>query len=107
MNTDLTQAFRHRLKTRNLFRTYTVQVDFEAIESEELIPSQIAIQMARPEDVNKDIIDWSKQYIWSFSMDELKLGDEIEFQNLRFKIVELHNASLYGYWKGICEEVKE
>ena len=82
-------------------------VDFEPIESEQLIPTQIAIQMARPEDLNKDIVDWSKQYIWSFAMTELQFNDEIEFQGLRFKVVELYNASLYKYWKAICEEVKE
>lgn len=106
LNIDMTESFIDRVNSTNVYTVTKTTVDFEPVISEVVNVLQVAIQMAEPEDLKIEQLDWSKQYIWAFSVSELKMNQEVEFCEMRFKIVKLYNAKLYGYYKAICEEIK-
>jgi len=107
LNIDMTDSFACRLRPTTIYTITKGILDGDPFETETSQTLQVAIQMAEPEDLKIEQVDWSKQYIWAFSKAELKMNQEVEWDGIRFRIVKLYNAKLYGYWKAVCEEVKE
>lgn len=103
----MADAFTDRVYPVVVHRLTTTTVDFEPVVVDNPVTLQVAIQMAEPEDLKIDQVDWSKQYIWAFSQSELMINDEVEYCGERFRVIKLYNAKYYGYWKAICEEVKK
>ena len=107
LNIDMTDSFSCRLRSITVYTITRGLVDGDRVETETSEVLKVAIQMAEPEDLKVEQVDWSKQYIWAFSKAELKMNQEVEWDSTRFRIIKVYNAKLYGYYKAVCEEVKE
>lgn len=106
-NIYMADAFTDRAQIVVVHTVTTTTVDFEPVIVDVPRSLKVAIQMAEPEDLKIEQVDWSKQYIWAFSESELFINDEVEFCGERFKIIKLYNAKYYGYYKAVCEEIKK
>jgi hypothetical protein len=102
----MSDAFIDRVKFTKVITVDKFTIDFEPKETKTVRTIPVAIQPADPEELKVDQVDWSKAYIWAYSIKELKINDEVEFCGDLYRIIKVTNAKLYNYYKAIGEEVK-
>jgi len=103
---NLADSFRDSVEITEVKRITKFTIDFEDQETVEVCNIPIAIQIAKPEELKIDQVDWSKEYILALSEDELRINDEIKWFGNSYKIINLTGARNYGYYKAIAEELK-
>lgn len=64
------------------------------------------VQPAQKEKLNPAIVDYSLRYVTIHSKVQIKIGDFIVFDSIKYKIVDGGNFLDYGYSEVIGEEVK-
>lgn len=69
-------------------------------------PHLAVVQPAQKEQINPDILDWSKEYVQVHDRQQIDIGQYIEWQGRDFKIIQRGNYGLYGYYEVFAEETK-
>lgn len=82
--------------------------NFTETEVVTVIPNfQAMIQVADKEQLNPASIDWSREYLWIHSLQDLPLGYFIEYKGKDYKLVKGGGGwSDYGYCEVVGEETK-
>lgn len=84
----------------------TTTVDFVKSVSISETTINAVVQPADKEKLNPDTVDWSLEYIMVHSVENIEIGQFIEWQSKDYKIIQLANTSQYGFDEAIGEEVK-
>ncbi|MDF1593749.1 MAG: hypothetical protein P1P89_19755 [Desulfobacterales bacterium] len=82
-------------------------VDFVPVETVTARLQDCVVQVAEKEDIKKDNIDWSKEYLMVHSKESIVMGEIIEFENEDYKVVSRGPWRGYGYMEVIAEQTKE
>ena len=64
------------------------------------------VQVARPQDIQKDEIDYNLRYLQVHIKEEAKINDKIEYQGQDYNVISVSNYNDYGYHELICEQSK-
>lgn len=91
-----------------IIKTVTVTtVDFVETETVTARTQNCVVQVANKEQLNKDTIDWSKEYLLIHSKESLSMGELIEFNGKDYRVFSRGLWDGYGYIEVIAEETKE
>lgn len=82
-------------------------VDHKPVETFTDIEVTATAQPASHESLTIGDIDFSLQYLQVHSQSELEIGYRVIFQGKSFKIVNLGDYNLYGYYTSVAEEMKD
>lgn len=89
-------------------KTVTVEtVDFEPVETVALRQQECVVQVADKEDLNKDTIDWAKEYLMIHSREPIAMGELLEFEGADYRVITRGSWRGYGYTEVTAEETKE
>lgn len=81
-------------------------VNFRPVENETDVPIVAVVQPAQKEKINPTIIDWSLDYQLVHSVQEILVGDRMEYCGIKYKAVELGPYQDYGFSEALFEEIK-
>ena len=90
--------------TLKVFRNF--KVDFEDFEECTETTMQAVVQLARPEELKIEGVDYSKRYILIHSESAINVNNRVNFDLLDFIIISKSDYDGYGYFEAIGEEIK-
>jgi len=67
---------------------------------------EAVVQPAQKEKLNADQIDWSLRYLLIHTIEQVAVGELVEYQGEDYKIVEPGDWQAYGYSEAIAEQTK-
>lgn len=81
-------------------------VDYKPVNVETSTEIQAVVQVADPDKLKSDKVDFSKKYIQVHTVSELKNIDMCIYQDFKYKAFSLKPYQGYGYFEAIFEETK-
>jgi NAD(P)H-nitrite reductase large subunit len=91
------------VKLKTTERTTVDFVSSVVVTSENI---RAVVQVAKPELLNVNEIDWSLRYVQIHSKDLINLGQYVEYQGSDYKIITPSNYQDYGFSEVIGEQVR-
>jgi hypothetical protein len=85
----------------------TTTVDFEPQQTVTPEPIRGVVQVAKPQELNADQVDWSLRYIKVHSKSLINVGQYVEYKGTNYRVITPSNWQDYGYSEVVAEEVKE
>lgn len=81
-------------------------IDYKPVNVENITEIQAVVQVADPDKIRSDKVDYSKKYIQVHTTEILKNIYMCVYQGLRYKAFSLKPYQDYGYFEAIFEETK-
>jgi hypothetical protein len=81
--------------------------DFVEAQSVEERTQKCVIQVARPEDLNNDTLDWSLKHLLIHSRSTLAMRELVEYKDEDYIIVRVSGWNDYGYIEAIASQTKK
>lgn len=98
----------HGWEQKLVLKTVTkTRIDFVDTIKVEGIDYLAVVQPTKRTIQNKDTLDWSKEHITTHSEQPIRRGQFIEYKGQDYKVIDVINASEYGFYKAICEDTMQ
>ena len=104
---DVSEALTEWERPHTIKTVTTETVDFEPVETVTARVQLCVVQVADKEDLNKDTIDWSKEYLMIHSKLNIDMGELIEYDGRDYLIISRGPWRGYGYTEVVAEETKK
>lgn len=103
---DMSDVLAGETRPTPLITRTTTSVDFveTTTDTEETIPA--IVQVAQPEELKVDIVDYSKRYLQVHSVHPMAVGQYIRWKSVLHKIIKVSDYSDYGYYETVAEQEK-
>lgn len=103
---DMSEALDDLTQPLTLIEVEQNIVDYKPVNVENTIEIQAVIQVADPDKIKSDKVDYNKKYIQVHTVSELKNTFICIYKGLRYKAFLLKPYSDYGYYEAYFEETK-
>lgn len=101
--THVVKMFEQSIQLKTATQTI---VDFEPVETFVTTDIQATVQTADKEKLKVDNVDWSKRYLMVHTPATFGINDFVVYEGGDYKIIDVNNSDVYGYYEAIAEEVK-
>jgi len=82
-------------------------VDYKPVDVENEVEIQAVVQVADPDKIKSDRVDFNKRYLQVHTTHELKILYIGIFKGKRYKVFSVNDYSDYGYFSAYFEETKK
>jgi len=100
---DTLEEWAQDITVKTITRT---TVDFVPVVSEASRSVKAVVQVANPEKLNVNEVDWSLRYLQIHSVDNIAMGEHVTYNGTDYKVISPSNYQSYGFNEVVAEEVK-